>query len=125
MTLPAPSAVVFVADVPGMTRFYQSLADMRLLHEDAEHAVLEIAGFQLVVHRLRGAPRAREGQVLVRQDSYVKICLPVESLAAARARAAALGGLVKSAEHEFVARGFRACDGNDPEGNVMQVREDA
>jgi hypothetical protein len=27
-------------------------------------------------------------------------------------------------EKEFEARGFRACDGYDPEGNVVQLRED-
>ncbi len=123
---PVPSAVLFVRDVLSLTRFYQGVASMSVVHEEGDHAVLEIAGFQLTIHALRGEPvppRDSAGRVLVREDSYWKICLPVVSIAAARARASQLGGLIKSQEHEWQARGFRACDGNDPEGNVLQVRE--
>lgn len=126
--LPRPSAVVFVADVGRMTRFYQALAAMALLHRDEQHAILEVAGFQLVIHALRGAPNPGDAPGTpppIREDSYVKICLPVDSISAARARAAALGGQLKPAAKEWEARGFRACDGHDPEGNVLQVRENA
>ena len=47
------------------------------------------------------------------------------SLAEARARAPALGGRLAPAGKEWAARGFRACDGVDPEGNVVQFREPA
>lgn len=126
--LPKPSAVLFVADVPKMTQFYQALASMELLNEDGQHAVLEVEGFQLVIHALRGARKtapAPGGRVRVRRDSYVKVCLPVESIAAARATASKLGGSVQPPAKEWEARGFRACDGHDPEGNVLQVRENA
>jgi predicted enzyme related to lactoylglutathione lyase len=126
--LPKPSAVVFVSNLPRMTRFYRALASMALLHEDPDHAVLEIEGFQLVVHALRGEPDpsgAADGQVRIREDSYVKVCLPVPSIAAARATAVSLGGAIQPASKEWDGRGFRACDGNDPEGNVIQVRENA
>ncbi len=43
----------------------------------------------------------------------------------ARKQAAALGGQVGPKAREWQARGFRACDGFDPEGNVFQVRETA
>jgi len=52
-------------------------------------------------------------------------CDPVDSLAAARARVAMLGGRLDPADREWSARGFRACDGVDPEGNVFQLREPA
>lgn len=42
-----------------------------------------------------------------------------------RVTAASLGGHIKPAAAEWSARGFRACDGHDPEGNVLQVRETA
>lgn len=123
-TLPMPSAVVFVADVPRMRRFYQALAAMTLLQEDEQHAVLELQGFQLVVHALHGeVPSASGGMPPAREDSYIKLCLPVESIAAARSRAAESGGALKPPASEWVGRGFRACDGQDPEGNVLQVRE--
>jgi predicted enzyme related to lactoylglutathione lyase len=126
-SLPKPSVVVFVANVPAVTRFYQAVASTALLQEDAQHAVLELAGIQLVVHALRGEPDPAAAGLAprVRADSYVKLCLPVERIDVARSTAATLGGSLKPPASEWSARGFRACDGNDPEGNVFQVRETA
>lgn len=123
-----PSVVLFVSDVPGMTTFYRELGSMALLHQDDGHAVLQTGGVELVIHAIRGEPapeRQADGSVRVREDSYFKFCLPVASISEARVRASALGGGVKPAEHEWESRGFRACDGHDPEGNVLQVRESA
>jgi predicted enzyme related to lactoylglutathione lyase len=123
---PAPTVVVFVSDVQRVSAFYRELASMRILLEDSVHCVMEIGDFQVVVHALRGEPAVRsdkDGRIPVREDSYVKLCLPVESIATARAIALKHGGGIKSPEHEWEARGFRACDGHDPEGNVIQVRE--
>ncbi len=127
-TLPAPAMVLFVANVARMTAFYAQVADMRVLSCDAEHTVLESWGFQLVIHRLHGEPEpAGDGPSppSIREDAYAKLCLPVRSLAEARLAAAPLGGFIKPASAEWEARGFRACDGHDPEGNVIQVRESA
>jgi predicted enzyme related to lactoylglutathione lyase len=124
--LPKPSAVIFVRDVPMMTEFYRKLAQMTFRSGDDGHSVLEIENFQLVIHALRGAPTSSvvDG-VALRRDAYVKVCLPVESIAAARTIATQMGGAIKPPRNEWEApdRGFRACDGHDPEGNVLQVRE--
>ncbi|MDM4766591.1 VOC family protein [Pelomonas sp. SE-A7] len=121
---PLPALVLFVADVSGMARFYGQLAGMTKVHADEEHVVLEGHGLQLVLHKLRGEP-AVEQPPEPREDCYLKLCLPVASLAAARAAAPALGGRLGPVEREWEARGFRACDGVDPEGNVYQLRERA
>jgi len=118
--------VLFVADVARVARFYATVFAMDRRTGDDEHVVLGLDGFELVVHRLRGEPEPATdatGKVRVREDSYSKLCLPVVSIAAARATAETLGGHVKPVAHEWEARGFRACDGHDPEGNVVQVRE--
>lgn len=60
-----------------------------------------------------------------RTDLPTKLIFPVASLAEARAKAPALGGALNPPGKEFAARGFRACDGHDPEGNVVQFRETA
>lgn len=122
---PTPSVVVFVADVRRVTAFYRDVASMTVLVDEEDHTVMEVEGLQLVVHRLRGEPPVNPAAIQVRQDSYVKLCLPVASIDAARSIAAANGGAIKPAQHEWKARGFRACDGHDPEGNVIQVRENA
>ena len=118
---PAPAAVVFVADVSRMATFYGALFSMRVLHEGADHAVLECDGLQLTIHALRGEPVGNA----TRFDSYVKLCLPVASIADARCRAPALGGELWPPDKDMASPepGFRACDGRDPEGNVFQVRE--
>ena len=118
---PAPAAVVFVADVARMTMFYRDLFSMQVLQEDTGFAVLERDGLQLTIHALRG----EAGDTGTRFDTYVKLCFPVEHIADARARAPSLGGELWPPEKEWTApeRGFRACDGRDPEGNVFQARE--
>ena len=126
--LPTPTVVLFVADVPRMTHFYQTVASMVLLRQDRDHAILELARLEVVIHALRGEPRVLPGpggHLRIREDMYVKLCLPVQSIAAARAKAAALGGALQPSAKEWQARGLRACDGHDPEGNVWQVRESA
>lgn len=122
---PLPALVLFVSDVERVSRFYLGISDLQLMHQDADHAVLEGWGFQLVMHRIHGETPAAPGEPVVREDSYTKLCLPVASIAQARAAASAHGGFVKGASSEWAARGFRACDGHDPEGNVLQVREAA
>jgi predicted enzyme related to lactoylglutathione lyase len=122
---PKPSVVIFVADVRRVSAFYRQLASMTVDVDDESHVVLGMEGFQLVVHGLRGEPAIPAASVRARENSYVKVCLPVASIAAARSIAAEYGGVIKPAAHEWIARGFRACDGHDPEGNVIQVREPA
>lgn len=125
---PKPSLVLFVDDVPRLTRFYQALGSMHIEHEASDHAVLELDGMQLVIHGIPAQYRQERdanAPVAVREDSYLKFCFAVESIAAARTTAATLGGQIAPIEKEWSARGFRACDGHDPEGNVLQVRESA
>lgn len=124
-TSPFPAVVLFVADVERVSRFYLGISELQLMHQDADHAILEGWGFQLVVHRIHGEAPAAQQDVTAREDAYTKLCLPVASIAHARAAAAAHGGFVKEPRWEWEARGFRACDGHDPEGNVLQLREAA
>jgi predicted enzyme related to lactoylglutathione lyase len=122
---PAACMVLFVTDVSRMKAFYRAIAAMQILHEESSYAILKIDGFELVIHAIYGEPSPQistETTVSVREDSYTKLCLPVENIATARQTASELGGAIKSPEHEWVARDFRACDGHDPEGNVLQVR---
>jgi len=107
---PKPSVVLFVEDVSRMTRFYQELAQMSLVHDEPDHAVLELGGIELVIHALPPTPvksLGARGSLKVREDAHWKLCLPVGSIARARGAAAALGGSIASAAREWEARGFR------------------
>lgn len=121
-----PCAVLFVGNVPDMAEFYRDLASMTVIQADSDHVVLEIEGLQLTIHALPSEPISKSidpQNLQIREDSYWKLCFPVGRIVEAREKAHRLGGLIKPPEAEWEARGFRACDGHDPEGNVIQVRE--
>lgn len=123
---PKPSVVVFARDVIQLARFYGEVAALSAVHSDADHVVLEEERFQVVIH---GLPRGVAASIrvtappVVRKNNPIKLCLPVASIEAARQKASDLGGWVGPRAKEWEARGFRACDGYDPEGNVFQLRE--
>jgi predicted enzyme related to lactoylglutathione lyase len=125
-TQPKPSAVIFAKDITALAHFYAEVVGMKEAYRDKDHIVLDAEVFQLVIH---GIPKKVAAQVQitvppqVRENTPIKVCLPVDSIEQARLRAAALGGQVGAKGKEWEARGFRACDGFDPEGNVFQVRE--
>lgn len=123
MDAPFPAGVVFVDDVANVAAFYRAVVGMTAVAADERHAVLEAADFQLTIHALPGPARHAGGPYPARLDSHVKLCFPVADIAAARSVAAKLDGEVWPADHEWEARGFRACDGRDPEGNVFQLRQ--
>jgi len=121
-----PSAVIFAKDVPRLATFYVSLLEMTEVHADAGHVVLGTEAFQLVIHAIPATIAAGIKISVppeVREETPIKLCLPVTSLAAARQQARALGGGMGPPAREWAARNFRACDGFDPEGNVFQARE--
>jgi predicted enzyme related to lactoylglutathione lyase len=125
---PKPSAVIFAKDIEALARFYRETAEMTEVHRDKDHIVLNAEGFQIVIH---GIPKQIAARIEItappelREETPIKICLPVSSIEHARTKAAELGGRIGPKKKEWIARGIRACDGYDPEGNVFQVRESA
>jgi murein DD-endopeptidase MepM/ murein hydrolase activator NlpD len=119
-------AVLFVRDVAQVAAFYREVAGLRPGDQAPDHIVLESDAAQLVVHALRGElvpdPSPDPSLVARREDAYVKLSFPVASLARARTRASENGGSLAPESAEWTARGFRACEGVDPEGNVFQLR---
>jgi predicted enzyme related to lactoylglutathione lyase len=114
-------AVLFAADVERLARFYAEVADMAITHSEPGLRVLDGATMQLVIHALPQATAA--GAAGARHDAWLKLFFPVASLDAVRLRATALGGRVAPPEQQWEARGFRAAEAVDPEGNVVQFRE--
>ena len=127
-TRPKPSAVIFAKDIDALARFYRETAELTEVLRDENHVVLNDEGFQIVIH---GIPKQIALAIEItsppeiREETPIKICLPVTSIEHARTTAAALGGQIGPKTKEWSERGFRACDGYDPEGNVFQVRESA
>ncbi len=124
--LSKPGAVLFATNLSRLARFYEGVAGLSVVHADVDIIVLDSAHQQLVLHGI--PPHIAETIVIdspprLRTDTAVKLIFAVASIAEARAAAAVLGGGVNARKTEFEARGFRACDGHDPEGNVIQFRE--
>lgn len=115
--------VIFTGDKERLSRFYKSVTDLRVRADDSSVTVLASDEFELVIHALPGEPVAQTAAA--REDVYVKPFFSVRSLADAREKAIALGGQLRPASEEWGARGFIACEGVDPDGNVIQFRQDA
>ena len=121
-----PGAVLFAKDPLRIALFYESLLAMMRTHAEKGLIVLESSTQQLVIH---GIPRKIAESIDIaspparRINTAVKLIFPVDDIAECRASAANLGGGLDPKDKEFVARGFRACDGFDPKGNVFQLRE--
>jgi len=120
--------VLFAKDLSRVAKFYEELLDLSVVVAEPEKIVLESDEFLLVVHAV---PREVAESISItsppelRTDVPIKLFFPVASLAEARAKASSLGGALYPTHKEWGARGFRACDGYDPEGNIVQVREGA
>ena len=129
MSRAAPAgAVVFAKDLQRVARFYEELLGMPTVHAESDHVVLASARCELVIHAI---PKLIADSIQIsvpperRGETPIKLYFFVDSIAAARARAPALGGALNPPEAEWESRGFRACDALDPEGNVLQLRETA
>ncbi|MES2949634.1 MAG: VOC family protein [Pseudomonadota bacterium] len=122
---PKPGAVVFAKDLACLAKFYAELLSMAVVRSAPDHVVLESPHIQLVIHAI---PEQVARAIVItspperRTETPIKLLFPVDSLSNARATAARLGGALNPPEHEWDAAGVRACDGHDPEGNVLQLR---
>ena len=125
-TMPPSGAVVFAKDIQRLAAFYEQLCGLAVVHAESDHIVLESAAVQMVVHAIpkRVAQTITITQPpMLREQTPIKLFFAVQDLAQARLRAAELGGQIAPAAGEWEARGFRVCDGHDPEGNVIQLRQ--
>lgn len=117
-------AVIFSGDKERLVRFYEAMTGLPVRVNDEDVTVLSSDEFELVIHALPGEPPVGH-PAPPRQDVYIKPFFPVKSLSNAREKAAALGGQLRPRSEEWEARGFRACEATDPDGNVIQFREHA
>lgn len=125
-TQPKAGAVLFAKDVARLAAFYAQVLAVLPKHAHTEKVVIEAEQFLLVIHAIPPATAAGvqiETPPLLRENVPVKLFLPVRSLAQARVSAERLGGGMKDDAAIWNGPGFRACDGYDPEGNVVQFRE--
>jgi len=121
-------AVLFARKLDQVATFYSAVLDLDEASRADDHILLESPGFQLVVHRVIG--RVPDGDVggaapIRRATAAFKPVFFVPSISRLRDVAKAHGGVMEPTDKEWSFNGTAVCDGLDPEGNVIQFRENA
>ena len=119
-------AIVYAKDIQQLARFYAAVADMEVMHEVDDHIVLESETCELVIVAI---PAAIASRIVIttpperRESTAFKLVFAVPDLAQARETAKLNGGEIFPPAREWTFQGLRVCDGFDPEGNLIQLRE--
>jgi len=119
-------AVLFAKNLDRIAAFYSAVLGLTEANRDEDHILLESPGFQLVVHRIiGGGSTAGDSSVPAarRSTAAFKPVFFVPSISRLRATAEMHGGVMEPADQEWSFDGITVCDGLDPEGNVIQFRE--
>ena len=123
-----PGAVLYAKDIELVRAFYQDVVGLEVVDAKKDHFVLESSTFQLVIVQTPNAIASSielERPAKRRVETPIKLVFPVGSIASVRAAAILSGGQFNPPDREWKFRSSRVCDGQDPEGNVVQVRENA
>jgi predicted enzyme related to lactoylglutathione lyase len=116
------SAVLFVMNCGRVADFYIAVFGVRASHRDADHAVLDFAGFDLVVHQI---PKELTAGISVdspparRERASLRLNLPAPDIAISRREANRLGGQIDELPPAWAGGDTSLYLGNDPEGNVF------
>ena len=119
-------AVLYAKDIARVSRFYAEVCGLTRQHAEADHIVLASTTFQLTVVAI---PASIADGIIIntppvrREGTPIKLVFPVAGIDLLRATAIAMGGALNSPDREWSFQGVRVCDGHDPEGNVLQLRE--
>jgi predicted enzyme related to lactoylglutathione lyase len=115
--------VVYAQDVDRVADFYAEVAQLDVVERSDGFVVLSDGGCEVsVVAAPPGLAMTIEMQEPpdVREETPVKPCFRVSSLAEVVAKATDRGGGTRDIASAWDFRGLRHLDGFDPEGNVVQ-----
>ena len=119
-------AVLYAKNLAQVKAFYEAVLNLNLEHAENDHVVFASEAFQLVILKV---PERIASSIEIespprrRTETPVKLVFEVASIAATRAIAHDHGGELLPPEREWNFQGYRVCDGQDPEGNVVQFRQ--
>lgn len=125
MAGPARAGVlIYAKDLLRLSRFYQRLLGMHVVHEGPEHHVIESDDMQLIVHAIP-AHIAKDIHIATppvpREEQAIKPFFTVASLAAAAGVLGEFG--CELVGPEYPGPGIRTRNAFDPEGNIIHLRE--
>lgn len=119
-------AVLFAKDLTAIVTFYCDVLGMTRSSGDDSHSILELRGFDLIVHRIpeHVAQGIEIGQPPVRRaGSAMRLDYVVENLEHSRKLAKSLGGEIDESPPPWADAETSLRLGCDPEGNVFGVRQ--
>lgn len=119
-------AIVYAKDLGLVSAFYSAVAGMAVTESESGHVAMEANGFQLVVVAVPqhiAATIQIQSPPVRREDTPIKLVFFVNSIEAAAAKVAELGGQMNPGERSWQFQGTAVLDGHDPEGNVFQLRQ--
>jgi len=123
---PKVAVVVYAKDISGVSEFYAAVLEITDIRREEDHIILEAPECQIVVLAI---PASIAKDIVItspssrRTETPLKFAFPVGSIARSRAAVEHLAGQIDSPDHEWQFDDDHVCDGQDPEGNVFQLRE--
>jgi len=118
--------VLYAKNIAVIQAFYAGLLGLSVEYRALDHVLLGSPRLQLAIIRI---PPQNAAKIEIanpparRSEAPIKLVFEVASLARTRELAPSLGGELYPMGQEWSYRGFRLCDGQDPEGNVARFRE--
>ncbi len=120
------AAVIYAKDLLRVSKFYQEVLEFEEVHFEEDHVILESPVLQLVVLTIPELI-AKEIEIsdppVRRSETPIKLVFFIPNIESLRQAVVELGGALDPGEDEWQFQGHKVCDGNDPEGNVLQFRE--
>jgi hypothetical protein len=120
------AVVIYAKDISGVGEFYAAALEADVIHREADHVILETPECEIVVVSI---PASIAQDIVItrppsrRAETPLKFAFPVHSIARSRQAVEELAGQIDSAPHEWQFGDALVCDGHDPEGNVLQLRQ--
>ncbi len=110
-------SVIFVADLPAMTKFYRAVTAWLITERGKNHIRLGMDGQELVIHKAFGVDAGEE--VGPRVETPLKLILLAEDASISETVEAEGGQLMR--KRQWSDAGFVHLDAVDPEGNIFQL----
>jgi predicted enzyme related to lactoylglutathione lyase len=112
------TVVIWVSDLEKSVNFYSALFEDNSPYRSLEFASVQGLGNEVLIHLL---PEQYRSEPTLGEENPIKPVLDVQSIDKARLAAGRTGGKIKSQVMEH--NNWTYADGNDPDGNIIQVRE--
>jgi len=110
--------VLWVSDLDRSVKFYSALFEAKYPYVTEGFASVEGNGNEVLIHLL---PEQYRSEPTSGEDNPIKPVFEVVSLEKAKLAAGSNGGKIKSEISEY--ESWKYADGQDPDGNIIQVRE--